>query len=277
VDYNLLQEFPKQLLSFYRLEELSLRHNMIRVLPWAMDRLKRLHVLHLDHNLIDYIPNPLGKLDIHDLQILPNPLDTLNDEDVLIACHSGDLPLVLDYFLDQSIPEEYPFKEDIVLQQKLKSEKRSKYTDDQLLLRNVVKTKMGLLALESHMTKEHSNENLLFWKSLSNFSNGFSSDLEITTEELISEAKKIFMYFIAESSEYTINLPYDIKQDLTRIFTDPFVFPAGINQWVFKEAKKAILELISRDTFKRFKISPEGSEVIAHILEKDRRLSVIFK
>jgi len=125
--------------------------------------------------------------------------------------------------------------------------------------------------MEPFMEKEYSIENLLFWKVIYEFGRTYNSDVEITTNELIDSAKQIFITYIAEDSKYTINIPADIHANLRRIFTDTFVYPKGINQWVFKPATRAILDLISRDTFRRFKATEEGSALIKIVIEKGEK------
>jgi len=125
--------------------------------------------------------------------------------------------------------------------------------------------------MEAFMEKEYSIENLLFWKVIYEFGRTYNSDVEITTNELIDSAKQIFITYIAEDSKYTINIPADIHANLRRIFTDTFVYPKGINQWVFKPATRAILDLISRDTFRRFKATEEGSALIKIVIEKGEK------
>jgi len=138
-------------------------------------------------------------------------------------------------------------------------------------VRKLLKSTKGLAAMEAFMEKEYSIENLLFWKVIYEFGRTYNSDVEITTNELIDSAKQIFITYIAEDSKYTINIPADIHANLRRIFTDTFVYPKGINQWVFKPATRAILDLISRDTFRRFKATEEGSALIKIVIEKEKK------
>jgi hypothetical protein len=137
---------------------------------------------------------------------------------------------------------------------KKKKEKLKLYSDDQNLLNFLLKNPKGFASLERFMEKEYSLENLMFWKVITQFGKKYSSDVEITTNELIEAAKEIFISYIAEDSRFTINLPGEIQMNLRRIFTDNFVYPKGINQWVFKSAARAILELISRFNFFMWKI-----------------------
>jgi len=265
-------EFPKKVLSFYRLEELYLGNNKIKHIPWGMNRLRKLKILHLENNEIDFIPNTVGKLQyLTDLSIIPNPLDSINDENTLLACHNGHTRIVQEFLLFQEIPKNYPFKEDIVSEINKKEEKLRSYTDDQKLIRKILKEKKFCEVISTFMDKEHSTENILFWKDVNRFSIDFSSDIEITTAELVERAKTLFCNYISEESIHPINLPAEITADLRKIFTDTFIYPKGINQWVFKPATRAILDLMSRDTFRRFKATPEGVEVLQLVAEKDSK------
>jgi len=278
LEHNLLNEFPKCVLSFYRLEELRVRHNRIKDLPWGMNRLKRLKVLTLDSNEIDYLPNTIGKLKfLTEFSLIPNPLGTVNDEDVLLACHYRNTNFVLRYLLIQQIPKNYPYFEEIRTSLARKEEKKNEFSEEQNSLRKVLKHPDGYAALEVLMTKEHSMENLLFWKNISDFSNNYSSDKEITTTELIEDAKKIFNEFIAADSTYTVNLPADITSELRKNFTDPFIFPKGINQWIFDKANKAVFILMSRDTYRRFKLTSDGSALVKNITEKSTKRKVLIE
>jgi len=145
---------------------------------------------------------------------------------------------------------------------KKKREKLKLYSEDQNFVRLLLKQPKSFASLERYMEKEYSIENLMFWKVINQFRKNYNSDLEITTNELVTDAKEIFSLYIAEDSRFTVNLPAEIQNNLRKIFTDTFIYPKGINQWVFKPAANAILELISRDTYLRWKATEEGSAII---------------
>jgi len=218
------------------------------------------------------VPNTIGRLtQLIELSIIPNPLNTINDVEIILACHNGDFPVILDYLCYQPIPEDYPYIPVIRQLEDKKNQKLKSHTEDQNLLRKILKSTKGKATLEAFMEKEYSIENLMFWKDISAFGKNYNSDVEITTAEIIDSAKQIFYTFIAEDSKYTINIPADIHMNLRKIFTDTYVFPKGINQWVFKPALRAILELISRDTFRRFKATEEGMAMIKYIQDKTKK------
>ena len=112
------------------------------------------------------------------------------------------------------------------------------------------------------MQKEHNHENLLFWRQIRRFTQRYYSDREITCQALITDATTIFKDYIAEDSKYTINISAAVMEKLRAIFTDPFHFPAGINQWVFNEAFDQSFALMERDMFRRFKATEEAKEIL---------------
>jgi len=121
------------------------------------------------------------------------------------------------------------------------------------------------------MQKEFAEENLLFWRAADIFTDKYCSDAEITTKELIQDAKQIFDTYISQEGAHTINLPASITDPIKKIFTDAFVFPKGINQWIFNPAYQSIFDLMCRDTFFRFRNSEEGKVAIARVIEDSNK------
>jgi len=270
VNHNQITEINPLIFSIYRLEEVYLDHNKIEYLPWNFNKLKKLKKLHLHSTKLRYIPNTISKLSatLIELIIIPNPLTPVPEEEIIWALHGGYNDIIFDYLSKQSIPDDYPFWDDIRKYEDKKRDKLKLYSEDQNLVRLLLKNPKGIASLERYMEKEYSIENLMFWKVINQFGKDYNSDVEITTNELVEDAKLIFLFYIAEESRFTINLPAEIQYNLRRIFTDTFVYPKGINQWVFKPASHAILELISRDTFLRWKATAEGSSLIRSLKER---------
>jgi len=272
LENNFLSTISSQVFSLCRLEELHLGNNVIEHLPWNFHKLRRLKKLFLESNKINYVPNTIGKLTcLINLSIIPNPLTTINDVDIVLACHNAQFNIVLDFLYQQPIPNDYPYLPYIKYLEEKKIQKLRAHTDDQNLLKKILKTTKGLASMEAFMEKEYSIENLMFWKVIYDYGKTYNSDIEISTSELIEAAKQIFNTYIAEDSKYTINIPADIYSNLRKIFTDTYVYPKGINQWVFKPAIRAILELISRDTFRRFKVTEEGAAIIKYTQERSKK------
>jgi len=98
-----------------------------------MNRLKKLKVLTLDSNEIDYLPNTIGKLKfLTEFSLIPNPLGTVNDEDVLLACHYRNTNFVLRYLLIQQIPKNYPYFEEIRTSLARKEEKKMNFQKNKI-------------------------------------------------------------------------------------------------------------------------------------------------
>jgi len=273
VNHNQLTEINPLIFSIYRLEECYFDHNKIEFLPWNFNKLNKLKKLHLGSNKIRYLPNTISKLSdtLIEFIIIPNPLTPVPDEDTIWAIHNGYNDIILDYLAKQSIPDDYPYWDDIKKYEEKKREKLKLFSEDQNIVRLLLKHPKGIASMERFMEKEYSTENLMFWKVINQFRKDYNSEVEITTNELVEDAKLIFLSYISEDSRYTINLPAEIKDNLRRIFTDTFVYPKGINQWVFKPASHAILELISRDTFLRWKATEEGSGLLKSIKGKMKK------
>src|SRR4051812_18454195 len=79
---------------------------------------------------------------------------------------------------------------------------------------------LGLDALEAHMKKEYSHENLAFYRDVRDFRRKYNSTVEIRTSELIADAKKLFDDYVAESAPHQINLPAEAIAALQKTFTD---------------------------------------------------------
>jgi len=278
LQHNQICELSSGLCSFYRLEELYIDHNNIEYLPWNLHKLKQLKILHIQSNKITYIPNTIAKLadTLKEMLLIPNSLTPVPEDDVIWALHNGYNDVILEFLAKQLIPTDYPCWSDIKKYSVKKNEKLSLYSEDQNILKLLIKHPKVLSSLEKFMQKEYSIENLMFWKVIKQFGRTYNSDVEITTNELVEAAKTIFLSYIAEDSRYTINLPAEIHANLRRIFLDTFVYPKGINQWVFKPAARAILDLISRDTFLRWKSTEEGSQLIKHY-QKAKKLEEKYK
>jgi len=148
---------------------------------------------------------------------------------------------------------------------KMRSDEQARMTNDGKLLWKLLRDKEAYEKLKSYMEKEHNHENLLFWREIRKFTQKYYSDREIRSGALIQDAMTIFKEFIAENSKYTINISASVMSKLRTVFTDPFHFPAGINQWVFNEAFDQSFALRERDMFRRFKAQDDAKELISRL------------
>lgn len=155
----------------------------------------------------------------------------------------------------------------------------------------------GIQAIEDHMKKEHSLENLRLWKAVRGFRAKYNSKIELTGQRLVKDAKQIFDQYIAENGTLSfspdclrpcliqapeqVNLPAESMATCVKVFTDSvpffpssccrsdrkFNFPKGINQHIFDQPYQVAFDLMVRDTFSRFRLTEIGKELIG-LLEK---------
>jgi hypothetical protein len=224
----------------------------------------------VDHNQLTYIPNDIGDLPaVKELTIHENPLAI----DVL---ELGDLDGVLSYFRSQPIPSEY--------KKLIKSLKKalSKGSEPVTKTSDVRGEKLEIFkafladakAKDSflrHMTKEHAQENLLFYLEVEDFRNRYPSPTEVTTATLVTDAEQIYEKYLSDKAELEVNLPDDVRKRVLGIYSDSYKYPAGVNQWVFNECQASILKLMFTDTLKRYEQSAEGKEQWARVEAREKK------
>jgi len=268
LDKNEFSEFPRGVLSLYALQELTLHKNKLKELPWDINRLRNLKTLNIKDNEFQFLPVTLSKM--HNLQVctlLPNShISYANELSTALATvsHHNSLTTVLfDFLSKKDLPPPYKLLKEN--EEKLINDEQNKMTADGKLLWKLLRDQAGFSALKEYMQKEHNHENILFWREIRKFTQKYYSDREIRSQALISDAMSIFKDFIAEDSKYTINLSAAVMAKLRSVFTDPFHFPSGINQWVFNESFEQSFALMERDMFRRFKVTEESKDLIKRL------------
>eukprot|EP00475_Leptophrys_vorax_P035712 TRINITY_DN5917_c0_g2_i1.p1 TRINITY_DN5917_c0_g2~~TRINITY_DN5917_c0_g2_i1.p1 ORF type:complete len:233 (-),score=43.07 TRINITY_DN5917_c0_g2_i1:133-831(-) len=136
----------------------------------------------------------------------------------------------------------------------------------------VLEDNEGSQLFQKFLEQEWSVENILFWKVAVDFRTSFPS---YNTEEASSMFKEICERYVVEESALCVNLPYQVRQKLTKMYVDAKDAPdspsAGssssrraanvtITSDVFIEAEEEIFNLMMKDPFRRFCLSP-GPEV----------------
>jgi len=257
LDYNEISHISDKLLTFYRLETFSVIHNKLKRIPWGIHRLHALKELAIEENEITWLPNPLSKMyNLKQFMYIPNPLDGSYDKFV----ETDDL---IKYLRTQKVPPDY--REEARKERENDDQKREKLSADGRIVRALLSYQEGLAAIETHMKKEFSHENLAFYRDVRDFRRKYNSPVEIRTGELIADAKKLFEDYVADSAPHQINLPAEVIAALKKMFTDTFNFPRGINQWIFDEAYRASFDLMVRDTFSRFRVTQTGKDLIEQL------------
>jgi len=265
---NEFTEFPTGVLSFFALEELTVHKNKIKVLPWAINKLRTLRKLDISDNLFECLPPTLGLMrNIDSMIVFPQANLTYGDD--LNGAVNGALDpvaVIRDFLMKKELPAIY--KSDKATEDSTRSDEQSKMTTDGKLLWKLLRDKEAYEKLKAYMEREHNHENLLFWREIRIFTQKYYSDREIRSALLIQDATKIFKDFVAEDSKFTINISANVMTKLRSVFTDPFHFPAGINQWVFQEAFEQSFALMERDMFRRFKGQDDAKELIKRLEEQ---------
>jgi len=242
---------------------LRVNNNSISRLAYGMHKLHALKIFTLSSNQLVWLPNPLSRLrGLETFDYEDNPLDKS------YSPHVHNAGVLLDYIGAQRVPQIY--YDDALQERKSYKEKMAKLSTSAKHLQNLLKYKEGMEALEEFTGKEHNAENLHFYKSVRHFRKKFRSTQEITHESLIQEARGIFDRFIDDKGDEQVNLPAEATQVCTARFLDTFVYPKGINQWIFDQAYQASFDLMMRDTFQRFSQTQTGKELI-ELLERTEK------
>eukprot|EP00475_Leptophrys_vorax_P017533 TRINITY_DN24171_c0_g1_i4.p1 TRINITY_DN24171_c0_g1~~TRINITY_DN24171_c0_g1_i4.p1 ORF type:complete len:439 (-),score=96.28 TRINITY_DN24171_c0_g1_i4:32-1348(-) len=103
----------------------------------------------------------------------------------------------------------------------------------------------GMLA--EFMAQEFSIENLKFILSVRELRDNPPKDQDKMRESI----KNIHDHFICEESELCVNISFDCRMKIQRAVVGD---AAALSWKIFEEAESEILDLIARDTFKRFKL-----------------------
>jgi len=116
--------------------------------------------------------------------------------------------------------------------------------DNEITLRVLVEFPSGLRRFTSFLKQEYSQENIEFWAAVQEFRH-------LPEEELEAAAQTIMGRYIANSATEQVNIKGPSKVQLESMMKDK-----KINRYMFDKAQKEIFELLSRDSFPRFKKQP---------------------
>eukprot|EP01128_Nolandella_sp_AFSM9_P009306 TRINITY_DN590_c0_g1_i3.p1 TRINITY_DN590_c0_g1~~TRINITY_DN590_c0_g1_i3.p1 ORF type:complete len:744 (-),score=147.37 TRINITY_DN590_c0_g1_i3:131-2182(-) len=263
---NEIEELSNQILEFYQLRVLSLSGNKLSRLPHNMHKLNELRCFNVDDNQLMTLPNTVGKMEyLTEFRYLPNPFI----DDYYKNCE--DLYDLLKYLKKQPIPPIY--KKDYAEYRAAAKAVNSALTPDERLTKGLLFYKEGKEAVVEFMKKEHSDEILSFYYELKQFKDRFNSTITIHNQTIIDECSRIYETYIADTAENQLNLSSECMASLKKSFEDTFVFPKGINQFVFDDAYGEAFDLMVRDTFQRFRLSKNGKMVVEMYENFTRRVA----
>jgi len=115
----------------------------------------------------------------------------------------------------------------------------------------------------TYLSKLYAAENLQFYMAVEDFRTKFHSESEITTDELVEQADKIYHQYVDDKASQPINIPDDVKKKVVTLWQDSYNFPAGVNQWVFNESQASILKLMFIDKLPAFILTDDGRQLWA--------------
>lgn len=115
-------------------------------------------------------------------------------------------------------------------------------------LRSVLYHPVGLEYFTQHITSEYSQENIDFWKACIEYRKLAESDA--SHDALFAEAQRIYTHFVSESSEQQVNLKSHVSTGV-----DKSIQSGSVTAETFADAELEIFNLMSEDSFRRFKDS----------------------
>jgi len=118
----------------------------------------------------------------------------------------------------------------------------------------IIHTPKGYFHFFSFLELEYSQENLLFWRAVKDFERDFASDK--SSGEIKEHAMRLWNNYIGPQAENMINLSSEtIKSFRDQLFSKSR-FSTDLLFQACEAAKLDIEQLLSRDSFQRFKKSP---------------------
>lgn len=115
----------------------------------------------------------------------------------------------------------------------------------------------GMRYFEEQLREEFSTENLLFWHAANAFERA-APGMDPAT--LAAEAQRLCDRFVSDSAAEQVNIDSKVRGAVCAR-----VKSGGVDAAVFRSAKEEILNLMSRDSFKRFKESERFQRLLGEI------------
>jgi len=131
-------------------------------------------------------------------------------------------------------------------------------------LRSVLYHPIGLTQLEVFLKEEHSQENLVFWKTCRAYREmkehkliAQNVDVVKNREILLATAKGIYAQYIDEAAAEQVNLKFDRRNELKKKLEKAEEFPTShfLTETALDECSDEIQALLKTDAFPRFKKS----------------------
>lgn len=149
-------------------------------------------------------------------------------------------------------------------------------------LGDLLQLEIGYKAFLACLTKEYSNENLVFWREIQEYRHKYQNAPKDQRPTCMSECWEIFTKYVATGAENEINIPSGTRSKIQKAITeekqtlDTNRGCEGLAA-LYDDARHDILTLMTRDSFARFLNSPEYAELSAYLADDASERELGFK
>eukprot|EP01006_Ploeotia_vitrea_P036819 TRINITY_DN66061_c7_g4_i2.p1 TRINITY_DN66061_c7_g4~~TRINITY_DN66061_c7_g4_i2.p1 ORF type:complete len:434 (-),score=256.01 TRINITY_DN66061_c7_g4_i2:999-2300(-) len=136
---------------------------------------------------------------------------------------------------------------------------KAKLRQYSISLRHLMHSSLALQYFTKHLECEYAVENIMFWRAVKEFREEYDA-ADPGDDYMVEGAEAIVGEYVADSAPHQVNLPATIKKELLQA-----VLTRRVTKHIFEEAEEAVLDLMDRDSFKRFKSSALFQEFVNNI------------
>jgi len=149
-------------------------------------------------------------------------------------------------------------------------------------LGDLLQLEVGYKAFLACLTKEYSNENLVFWREIQEYHHKYQNQTKEQRPACMSECWELFSKYVAPGAECEINIPSATRVRVQKAIAEEkqtMDTNRGCEALatLFDEAKHDILTLMTRDSFARFLNSSEYTELSAYLADEGTERELGFK
>lgn len=149
-------------------------------------------------------------------------------------------------------------------------------------LGDLLQLEVGYKAFLVCLTKEYSNENLVFWREIQEYQHKYRHQSKEQRPACMSECWELFTKYVAPGADNEINIPSATRVKVQKAIAEEkqtMDSNRGCEALasLFDDAKNDILILMTRDSFARFLNSPEYAELSAYLADEAAERELGFK
>lgn len=140
----------------------------------------------------------------------------------------------------------------------------------------------GFESFLASVTKEHSNENLLFWREVQDFHLKYRDATFDQRQECMADCCEIFYKYIDSGGDCEINISPAIKAQIRAELTeekqsDDITRPCEYLAVIYDPAQTEVLDMMSKDSFARYLASKEWQQFKLFLREEFTERDIGFK